>query len=132
MDKHQNGYVLSGNLLTISHTEPKGYNWFKVFISDISEVLEHFNVNKLKKRQVLKLKNSLVKSHLLGVYIYSRLKLYENDIFNQTTTNEINKLIFNNYSSTFNFWIYLFPFFIMPDFLLKLIYEIYKSYNKRT
>lgn len=119
--------IIHGNSLSIGQDTPKGYNWFKAFVIDLAEIINHMRINNISTEIVENFRYSVLSKLILKRYLI--LKAYgEIDKGLQTwnisiVEKEISKNYINSLKSKFLFEIMR----IIPSKFLFLYFEIFKT-----
>ena len=108
--------ILEGNSLKIRYNPSVSFNPLKVFIFDLNLILNELPIF-YNKRIV----NSFLCTNILNHYIPWKFKgMYKHEKIND-------KFIFNLYKNYWTYWLFLFPFVLLPKFTpLNMAYKLKK------
>jgi hypothetical protein len=113
--------VITGNCLCIANDKPKGYNFFKVFICSMNDVVYYMNSNNYSKRLIKKFVERYFKNFIRKYYILYRAENKMNfGEFDSEQISLINSYLYTSYSGYIKFWLFFYPFMILPSSLLRV------------
>ncbi|MFA6924560.1 MAG: glycosyltransferase family 2 protein [Bacteroidales bacterium] len=114
-----NGYLLSFRMDKIT-----GYNIFDAFVFDICKILSYMPTIGYSKKIISKFKEAIVKKIWVKRYFYLKAKGKMDAGLYTYPLKEVNKILKEHFSCTFNYWVFIFPLMLLPTFIIKYSFPI--------
>ena len=108
--------ILSNKIFNERKARPGGYNYYKVFVIEMSDIFKYMNSVSYKKEGINAIKRNILLKLILKRYVYQKLYGKLDGSLKTFSIPMINKLIHKYYKSFLSYWLLFLPLTLLPGF----------------
>jgi len=122
--------IIRGNCFKPSNDKPKGYNYFKVFVQDMQEVVSFASTINIDKKVIDRFQFKYLTEFLRPRYIRYKLDGIKVGDLEYSNRYENNLIFLRSYYKKTFFWLLFFPLICLPASVIRAIYSTYKKIQR--
>lgn len=113
--------ILEGKCLMGANTKPTGYNFFDVFVNGMNDVINYMAAINISPKVISHFRTSYLLKFIRPIYLLykaeRKLTFTNGDL---SPISDINKWISRSYSNLSGYWLFFYPFTLIPGNILNI------------